>query len=59
MKRRYYFLLTADEFELPVYIETSWNKLAKVSHISRSTLVNAWLRGSVIRGRYKIEVINY
>lgn len=57
-KQRYYFLVTADEYELPMFIETSWTKLAKASHIPRSTLCLAWSRGTLVRKKYKIEVIN-
>lgn len=57
--KRLYILVTADEFELPVYIETSWQKLAKASHISRSTLSLAWARGTVIKKYYRVKVIKF
>ncbi len=53
-----YFLVTADEFELPVYIETSWRKLSEVSHISVPTLVRSASRGILIKKRYRVEIIN-
>ena len=59
MKRRYYFLVTADEYELPMYVETSWRKLARASHIPVSTLCLAWSRKTIIRGKYKVELINF
>ena len=59
MKKRYYFLVTADEYELPMYVETSWRKLARASHIPLATLRLAWSRNSLIRGKYKVEVINF
>lgn len=55
--KKYYFLVTADEYELPVYIETSWNKLSAVSHVPLSTLKMAYARGTIIRKRYKVEVV--
>ena len=55
---KYYFLVTADKYELPVYIETSWRKLSRVSHIPTSTLKLANARKSVIRHRYRVEVVN-
>ena len=55
--KRLYLLVTADEFELPVYIETSWRKLAKNSHIPLSTLKLAYVRGSIVRKRYKIQIV--
>lgn len=55
--KRYYFLVTADEYELPMYVETSWSKLSLASHISLSTLKMAYARGTIIRNRYKVEVI--
>lgn len=57
--KRYYFLVTADEYELPVYIETSWRKLSRASGISYATLALAYARGSVIKKKYKVEVINF
>lgn len=57
-KQRYYFLVTADKYELPVYIETSWAKLALASHISVSALKMAYARGYIVKKRYKVEVYN-
>ena len=57
MKRRYYFLVTADEYELPMYVETSWRKLARASHIPVSTLKLASVRGTIVRKKYKVEVV--
>ena len=57
--RKYYFLVTADEYELPVYIETSWAKLSRACHIPEETLRLGYARGSVVRGKYKVEVINF
>ena len=59
MKRRYYFLVTADEYELPMYVETSWRKLSKASHIPVATLALAWSRSTIIRKKYKVEVVNF
>ena len=55
--KRYYFLVTADEYELPVYVETSWKKLSMASHISLSTLKMSYARGTIIKNRYKVEVV--
>lgn len=55
---KYYFLVTADKYELPVYIETSWRRLSLVSGVSLSTLYMAFARGTVIKNRYKVEVVN-
>ena len=55
---KYYFLVTADEYELPVYIETSWRRLSLASGVSLSTLYMAFARGTVIKNRYKVEVVN-
>ena len=55
--KRYYFLVTADEYELPVCIETSWKKLSMASHISLSTLKMSYVRGTIIKNRYKVEVV--
>lgn len=57
-KQRYYFLVTADEFELPMFIETSWARLARASHISVSALKMAYARGNIVKKRYKVEVYN-
>lgn len=56
--KKYYFLVTADEYELPVYIETSWRKLSRASHVPVSTLKLANVRNSVIRHKYRVEVVN-
>lgn len=58
-KQRYYFLVTADEFELPVYIETSWSRLARASHIPVSALKTSYRRGSAVKKRFKIEVYDW
>ena len=58
-KQRYYFLVTADEYELPMFVETSWARLARASHISSSTLRLAYARGCVVKKRYKVEVVNF
>ena len=57
--KRYYFLVTADEYELPVYIEISWRKLSLASHIAESSLRYAYVNGTVIKNKFKVEVINF
>lgn len=57
--KRYYFLVTADEFELPVFVENSWTALARASGIHRNTLRNAFKEGRILFGKYKIEVWNF
>lgn len=57
--KRYYFLVTADEYELPVYIETSWRKLSRASHIPVETLRLGYIRGHIIRKKYKVEVVKF
>lgn len=59
MKKRYYFLVTADEYELPMYVETSWRKLARASHIPYETLRLSYARGYLVRKKYKVEVVNF
>lgn len=53
------FLVTADAYELPVYIARTWGELSKLSGISKSTLYLSYVRGKVIRKKYRVEVYNF
>ena len=52
-----YGLFTADKFELPVMYADSLRGLSIRSNIPLTTLYCSLTRGSVIRGRYKVEKV--
>ena len=56
---KYYFLVTADEYELPVYIETSWRRLSRASHIAESSLRYAYCNNLVTKKKFKVEVVKF
>lgn len=57
MKRPLYLLVTADEFELIAHMGSTWRELSEQSGIDHVTLYNAYHRGSVIKNKYKVEII--
>ena len=53
------FLVTADQYELPVYVADSWGELARVTGISKSALFMAYKENRTLFKKYKIEVYNF
>ena len=57
--KKLYFLVTADEYELPVCIEESWSALSRATGIHRNTLWKSYHYNKVIFEKYKVEVVNF